>query len=783
MVGGLLNGAAAGGLPLKLTYSLSQPHAAVQSPTEAFTLYLEVILNKTRQPQLLAVEQHGNRLYVQNDDLRRFGFALAGREGEASIALDSLPGLEVDYRVSAQQLELTAPLSLLSLPTTRVMDAADQRSLPASASPGLLLNYDVYLRHENGGEQASAATELRAFGLGNGVFSQTMLSRATRESQGGWDRETVALDTYGEWSFPELATSLRLGDSITGNLTWTRAVRFGGIQFGRNFGLQPYRITTPLAAFFGQATLPSSVDLYINGMRRSRSDVPAGPFEMSTASGITGAGQAHLVVTDILGRTTTIDVPFYSTPTMLAAGLSDWSASFGWVREDYGLRSFAYGDRPIARGGFRYGLSNTLTLEASGEVSGGLRNAGVGGVWQAGQAGVVSASYAMSAEAGATGKQGALGYAWSNQRWNFAADMRRTSGDYRDIASRYGSRPANISDRVVAGFRAPWLGNLGLSYVRLGYPDSGVPPARYAGVFWSRTVSEGVYLSLSYNQNLEQRGDNNLQLSLNVSFDRLFSLNSNWQRNAGRDTVLASLSRSLPGDGGYGWRVQASGGDTPGMASAEVSWLGTHGRVGAGLAHYAERDAGYLQAQGALVMMDGALFASRRVDDAFAVVSTSGVSGVPIKLENRPIGQTDENGQLLVTRLNAWQRNKISIDPRDLPADMRVSDVDRFIVPSNRAGTLAQFPLEKVRAALVDLTDADGQPIPVGSQVQPQGMVEGAAVVGFDGTVYLENLQDHNRLIVRGSGFSCVAKFDYPVAGAAPIPSIGPVPCLKETAP
>lgn len=783
LVGGLLNSAAADGLHLQLTYTLSQPQSADQPPPEAFTLYLEVILNKTRQPQLLAVQKRGNLLYVRDEDLRRLGFSLARREGEVNIALDSLPGLVVEYRVNTQQLELTAPLSLLSLPTTRLASTAEQQSPLASASPGLLLNYDIYIHHESDGDQASATTELRVFGLGKGVLSQTALSRAIHRPQGEWNRETVALDTYGEWSFPESAISLRLGDSISGNLPWTRPVRFGGIQLGRNFGLQPYRITTPLTAFVGEATLPSSVELYVNGMRRYQSSVPAGPFELSTAPGITGTGLAHLVVTDILGRATSLDVPFYSTQELLAAGLSDWSASFGWIREDYGLRSFAYDGRPIVRAGLRYGLSNTLTLEANGEVGGNLRNAGVGGVWQAGQAGVISFSHARSAEGGASGNQSTLGYAWSNERWNFSADTQRSYGDYRDIASRYGSAPPDISERMIAGFHAPWLGNLGLSYVRLGYPNSDVRPARYAGAYWSRTVTGRVFLSLSYNQNLDESSDNSLQFGLNFSFDRLHNLSSSWQRDAGRDTLLASLSRSLPGDGGYGWRLQTSGGDTPETAIAEASWLGTHGRMGVGLAHYGERDSSYVQGEGGLIMMNGHLFASRRVDDAFAVVSTSGVPGIPVKLENRPIGQTDENGELLVTRLNAWQRNKISIDPFDLPADMRISAVDQFIVPSNRAGTLAEFSLKNVRAALVDLVDANGQPIPVGSQVEQEGMVEDTTVVGFDGTTYLESLQDHNRLRIRGPGFSCLAVFDYPAAIPGAIPSIGPIPCLKESAP
>ena len=64
----------------------------------------------------------------------------------------------------------------------------------------------------------------------------------------------------------------------------------------------------------------------------------------------------------------------------------------------------------------------------------------------------------------------------------------------------------------------------------------------------------------------------------------------------------------------------------------------------------------YASANGGLLLMGGHLHAMRRVDDAFALVSTHGVAGVPVKLENRLVGVTDSDGLLLITRLNAWQR-------------------------------------------------------------------------------------------------------------------------------
>jgi outer membrane usher protein FimD/PapC len=113
----------------------------------------------------------------------------------------------------------------------------------------------------------------------------------------------------------------------------------------------------------------------------------------------------------------------------------------------------------------------------------------------------------------------------------------------------------------------------------------------------------------------------------------------------------------------------------------------------------------YAQATGSLVWMGGHAFAARSIQDAFAVVSTAGLSGIPVKLENRVVGRTDARGLLLVTPLNAWQRNKLSIDPMDLPADLRVTEVDRIATPGDRAGVRVGFAIAPVRAAVLVLRE------------------------------------------------------------------------------
>src|SRR5690606_18348765 len=149
------------------------------------------------------------------------------------------------------------------------------------------------------------------------------------------------------------------------------------------------------------------------------------------------------------------------------------------------------------------------------------------------------------------------------------------------------------------------------------------------------------------------------------------------------------------------WRAQALLGDQAG-AQAEINQLGTFGQWSLGANHWRGQDGmpssttAYANANGGLVFVRGHAYAMRRIDDAFGVVDTSGFAGIPVRLENRIIGETDDNGLMLVSRLNAWQANRISIDPLDLPANIRLGDTVIDAVPRRRSGTLAAFDLERI---------------------------------------------------------------------------------------
>lgn len=732
-------------------------------------LYLQTTLNGADHG-LVHFGLRDGALWASAAAMRQLGFRLPA-DVPSPIRLDSISGLQAEYNAPRQTAAITAPLGLLDLPT-QMLGGPVNRNPVASATPGLLLNYTLYGTHgqHSVADSGSAYTEVRAFNSA-GVLSSTQLSQLGR-GQDGWAAHSVRLDTSWTASFADSMLSVRVGDTLTAATDWSRPTRIGGIQIGTNFALQPYRVTTPLPQFLGTAALPSQVDLYVNGMKQYSGQVPAGPFQLNTVPGINGAGNAQVVLTDALGRQTALNFSLYNTPHLLQAGLSDWSAELGVVRRNYGLDSFSYGNDPVASGTWRHGVTDAFTAEAHAESTRDLVNAGLGGAWLLGkQAGIFSASAARSAGGGISGSQWGLGYTWSDSRFYFGASGTRADEGYRDAATLYGSPPPRLSASAQAGYNTLLLGSFGAGYVHL---RESTQTNRYGSLNWSRSMSRNISVSLNINQNLDQSKDRNIFLNLNVALDDLF-MGAGVQRSGGQNLFSANASKSLPSEGGWGWRAQTQQGDGVRSSQGELDYLGRYGQLQAGLSNAGGSTIGFASATGSVVLMEGHVKAARSIYNSFAVVSTDGVPEVPVKLDNNLIGKTDQDGLLLVTPLNSYQNNKLSIDPMDLPSDVRVARVDANATPTDRAGTIVRFDIKPIRAATVLLVDAQGQPVAVGSQARLAGNAT-AVTVGFDGAAYFDTLQEHNALEVSTPAGPCHLAFDFPQQQRG-IAQIGPLRC------
>ncbi|WP_409300928.1 fimbria/pilus outer membrane usher protein [Pseudomonas sp. KCJK8993] len=734
--------------------------------------YLELVINGRNSGQVVAVNARDGRYLLDAALLREAGVRLPDNP-VGTIVLDDLTDVQVDYDSASQQLRLQVPTDWL--PRQRIEDPGLLAHIPASSSLGALFNYDLYYSApaNNATPYLSALLEQRAFD-GFATLSNTGVYNHYFGGADNPGNRYLRYDTYWRYNDEQALRSYQLGDYINGALNWTNPVRMGGLRFSRNFEVRPDLVTYPLLRYDGQAAVPSTVDLFINGYKASSSDLQPGPFAISNVPYISGAGEATIVTTDAQGRQVSTSLPFYVSNTLLARGLSDFDLSLGRLREDYGRRSLAYGDT-AASGIYRYGLNDQLTLAGHAEAAGELQLLGVGSDIALATFGTLSLATSASASAGQgdSGQQYLLGYSYYSRRIGVNLQHIQRSDGYHDLSSLGGYRLSRRADQVSASLSLDGQGSIGTGYFDIQARDGN--RTRLLNLSYSRSLGNRSSVYLTLNKDLADSGYSVL-LQWVLPFEVHGLLNVGMTRDSqGRYSERVVWSRAAPSEGGFGWNLGQGGGASR-YQQADLTWRTQNVQLRAGLYGQAGNHTRWADASGSLVWMDRALFASNRINDAFVLVSTGGYAQVPIRYENQRVGQSDENGHLLVPWVAAYHPAKFQVDSLGLPANVRVPDVEQRVSVRQGSGALLDFPMRTVVAASISLVDEQGSPLPLGSRAEHLASGQ-QAIVGWDGQVYFEDLQADNQLRVRlGDGGLCQASFRLDIHKPS-VSQIGPLPC------
>ncbi|OMG70981.1 fimbria/pilus outer membrane usher protein [Burkholderia ubonensis] len=743
------------------------------------TLYLELVINALPTGRIVPVRYHDGAYYVRAGDLTQASVR-TGAEPDRMIDLARLDGVEVEYDSAAQQLRLTVPADWLPAQTIGAARRYDRT--PAAVSPGLLFNYDVYTSlPTHGAGYTSVWTEQRLFGTWGAVANTGVYRKSHGAGSGGpGDNRLLRYDTTWSDSDQERMLTFTAGDLVTGALSWTSAVRLGGISAARDFKVRPDVVTYPLPQFSGQAAVPTAVDLFINGSKTATGQANPGPFTLNDVPFINGAGEATVVTTDALGRQVATTVPFYVANTLLRKGLADYSLSIGALRRDYGVRAFSYGKLAVS-GAARYGLTPYLTLE--GHVEGGER-LGLGGLGfnlGVGMFGILNFAATQSRLAGASGRQYAFGYSYASRRFSVALQRIQRTGGFRDLSvydlpPDVGYRLVRGSTQVTGALNLGAIGGtLGAGYFDVHGGDGS--HTRIANLSYTRALFERATLYASVNKTIGERGiAAQLQLIVALGGRGVVTASASRDERGGR-TGRVQYSRSVPSDGGLGWNLAYAGGESR-YRQADLTWRNRYFQVQGGMAGAGARqgDMRWGDVQGSVVLMDGAVLPVNRIDDAFVLIDTQGQKGIPVRYENQLIGSTDGGGHLLVPWSPSYYAAKYEIDPLGLPSNVRVPTVERRVAVRQRAGALVTFPVERIVSASIVLADAQGRPLKVGSRVMHRESGR-TALVGWHGETYFEGLSPVNHLSVAlPGGRQCNATFSIDV-DADRTSRVGPLTC------
>ena len=774
--------AAALALASMTTWGQPRPETLATSPPLERIVPLEAVVNGQKTGTWAFVERL-NALYAPRDAFDEWRVQARAEpilvRGTPYYPLSAIPGFGVKVNYANQSVEINfSPDAFMA---TKLTTELTERPPISPVLPSVFANYELnysrsQVRNGDPSQDLGALVELGA-STSLGVLTTSHVGRnlghvGTAES--GWTR----LETTFTHHRPLANETVRVGDAATRAGLWGRTVYFGGVQYSTDYSLTPGFLTQPLPVVRGVSTTPSTVELYVNDVLRQVSQVPAGPFAIDNTSALTGSGEARLVVRDVLGREVVITQPFFSTVQLLAPGLADWSFEAGRLRKDLGLSSNVYGET-FGVGTWRRGISEKLTIELRAEKSRNLRATGIGAI--AALPGDLLGRVAVATshdDHADDGHQwlGGLERQWMGSTLSVQAQGAtrgfRTLGltdtllpvrsqlaaNFTHNLDDYGSFAANVAS--IRRFDGPTLTTVSLNYAyRFG-------PAKV----------NSITVALSHAFGAGQSGGTSLGVTVQVPLENNRQFTATTQSRGGTTDAYATVSQAEGLNSGWGWR--ALGGRVANETHAEggLYYTGEHGRVYSDLSASPSQTSLRAGVMGGLVFAGGHAFATRRLDQGFALVEVRDNEGIGVGIGTNVMARTDAKGIALLPNLAPWQLNQVRLDPTDLPIATEVQSIEELVVPSWRSGVKVEFAVRTGRAALVRILLDDGEPAPPGALVGIEGDKE-QFIVARRGEAFVTGLQPASRVAMTWQDQKCMLDIKLPPVNKDDIPRLAPVVC------
>jgi len=738
-------------------------------------LIVDLFLNQQHMGDTFVLQGEAGRYFVSEAVLNEWEISkpwptATSFRGDNYYAVNDFPGSSALLNSREMRLLVTMPPSLMP---TRSLDLGNKGITARADGSGMFMDYQFnWLNYENLG-QTSTNVLLQPVVFGRfGSIATNAVYRHSSDDEYGRSGINILELTYTR-DDPARMRSLRVGDVFASPDFQGRALRIGGIQLATNFDTQPTFITYPLPRFYGETSVPTAIDVYVNGQLQRRENVEPGSYVLEDMPVVNGAGQLQVVARDALGRQQVFTQEFYSATELLREGLTDYSITVGALREEYGYENFRYGDF-AASGTWRHGLHEDLTVEGHGEIGAGSGMIGAAAKYLVPAGGTVSAGLGISSGETGTGGSWQLGFRQLSSILNYSLSIAGTTDRFRLVGNDLSQPKTQVFASAGKSF-AEW-GQVGLSLVHQEFharPRTTIFTANYSRSFRNS-------LSMTAQLSLIDAGVRSYSAGLRFVMpfgDRNF-LSSGFSGTRDRKSLAVELNHALPYGNGFGYRLGASALDDR-YVDAGATLQTEVGTYMVDVRNRADTGAVWQAGgSGSIAFLSGMTKMTRQIRDSFAVVNVGNIEGVRVYAENNEIGRTDSNGQLFVPGLRPYMRNNLRIEIEDLPLNARVDEVETEAAPFFRSGVIVNFDVSLSNNVLLRAVLPDGSPVPVGAFATVDRSKK-MYPVGQDGKLFLQGIDRSSLITLRWQTMECELDVPFPDSSAV-ISRLGDVVCKLE---
>jgi len=728
------------------------PVNSLPADIEAETVILNFVLNQEAKGEFFAKMTRDGDYLVKAEDLKGMGFRdPVGKtwriDEEIYVSIRSMPKVEFIFNEKDLSVEITASPELLP---KREIDFLSSRHPKVFFPKGnsAFLNYRLNYSDSNNSDPSEQMTNQLGIRLG-----EILLMSDSSYTKTAIDERFVRLMSNLTYDRQVDMQRLVAGDQFAASGELGSSVNIGGIGFSKVYRMNPYFSKNPLLTLSGLVSLPSEVEIYLNGVRIKREKLSPGEFELKNISYYGGAGDIEVVIRDAFGREQRIKYPFYFTDMLLKKGLYEYSYNFGALRDAYGIESNQYGD-PVFSAFHRYGLTDFLTigLRTEGETKKFI-NFGPQVAYNISNLGIATLSLSESAgDIDYNGFAWSLSYGFQKRSFSTRFLARGFSENYSMIGSGSVIEKTKMEQGAGIGYSLEDIGNISIN-LSTTKKYSGVD-TQVTTVSFTRNITRWLSGSLTYKNILEQDSNDEIFLGLNYNTDGDLSMAANYHKSKTEDTVLLQAQKTLPLGEGLGYRATLEKTDTTAnrnyVFNPVMQYNAKYGLYeGEYRGNYnndtATRDDYYqLSASGAVVYAGNNFGLMRPVNDSFGLVQVGKLNGIRVLQGGQEVGSTGSNGKLFVPNLGSYYDNAISIDDKGIGMDYNIPEVQKYVSPSFRSGVLIDFAVTKFQALtgrLYIIFDGKKEAVEFYEVALMAGNEEIKFPTGKGGEFYVENLK------------------------------------------
>ncbi|WP_095631083.1 fimbria/pilus outer membrane usher protein [Pseudomonas sp. PICF141] len=656
-------------------------------------------------------------------------------QGAAPDACHDLPALIDQATVNYDPSRLQLSISIPQIAMQRGMRGYVDPQLWDAGVPVGFINYQL---SSNRNSTDTATTISNNLGLRNGINlggwrlrnESNFSSRTDQSNKFTSNRSYVQHDVTalkGQFSAGDIFSDSQLFDSV----------RYRGVMLSADEGMRADSERGYAPVIRGVAESNATVEIRQNDYLLYSTSVPPGPFEISDIYPSGSNGDLQVTIVEADGRRRETLQAFSSLPIMMRKGQVNYSVSAGQYKSNTeGLASPQFLSSTLA-----YGLSSNMTgivgVQATDRfkaLSLGMgRNTSLGAV-------SFDLTHSSSEARGQTAQGNSLRmlyaktFSGTNTNFTLAAYRYSTEG-YRTLTEHIEDQSFNDQRRGTSKTRTDLTVSQSLGRnQQFGSLYLNATDQRYWGRGGSQSLSAGYssnWGDLTYNLGMTHTKDvrsfgpsnNDTQMNLSLSFPlgatprapRAY-LSASSQKSS--DSTQLGVNGYLTENSDTYYSVQAGNSSTSGNSgSTSISSRQSFIDVNAGYSLGRGYTSQNLSLAGSVVAHAGGINLGQTLGETFALAEVPGVPG-GVKVSSFSGTETGRNGFAVIPNTQPYRVNWISLDMRDLGADVEIENATQQVVPRRGAAVLVRYASQTGRRVQFELFDAEHKHLPFGTVLE-----------------------------------------------------------------